>query len=103
MTLAQGVFSLLMKNEDKDFEASRFDALFYQLEIQTLEGNVQKRTVLDLTRKVNALNKLGTIADVKKKKPFIDTLVNTDYIAKAGVPEWEKNPQGIAGFAEIDS
>ncbi|WP_317303576.1 DEAD/DEAH box helicase family protein [Acidaminococcus timonensis] len=80
----------LMENEDKDFEASRFDALLYQLEIQTLEGNVQKRTVSDLTRKVNALNKLGTIADVKKKKPFIDTLVNTDYIAKAGVPEWEK-------------
>lgn len=80
----------LMKNEDKDFNASRFDALLYQLEIQSLEGKVQKRGLSDVNRKVEALTHLGNIPAVQKKKEFIEMLVHTDYIQKAGVPEWEK-------------
>ena len=80
----------LMKNADKDFNASRFDALLYQLEIQSLEDRTQKRGLSDLNRKVEALTHLENIPAVQKKKEFIEMLVHTDYIQKAGVPEWEK-------------
>lgn len=80
----------LMKNESKDFDASRFDALLYQLEIQSLERVQRKRGISDLTKKVEALTHLGNIPAVQAKKEFIETLLHTEYIQHAGVPEWEK-------------
>lgn len=80
----------LMQNEDKDFNAVRFDALLYQLELASAEGKAYPRGLTDLKKKLEALTHLGTIPAVQQKKEFITSLLHTDYLQKAGISQWEK-------------
>lgn len=80
----------LMQNEDKDFNAVRFDALLYQLELASVEGKAYPRGMTDLRKKLEALTHLGTIPAVQLKKEFITSLLHTDYLQKAGISQWER-------------
>lgn len=80
----------LIAEELDDFDAARFDVLVHQIEGMVLAGKVYGRGISDVTRRLTALSKLATIPDIQRKIPFIQTLLHTDYMEKAGMEDWEK-------------
>ncbi|MCL2638323.1 MAG: DEAD/DEAH box helicase family protein [Oscillospiraceae bacterium] len=75
--------------DSDEISAVRFDALMYQLELLLVLGKSSTRAKNDLLKKTSALTNYGTIPEVKEQSEFINTLLNTDYIERAGIPELE--------------
>ena len=88
LELKENIAPLLLPEKD-EFNACRFDALMYQIELATLTGQKAKRHKRDLVQKLEALTKLGTIPDVKKQGDFIYQVLKDGYLDKAGMEEWE--------------
>lgn len=79
----------LVDPEKDEFTAARFDVLIYQIELALLIGRTFQKNKNDLTRKLQALTHYATIPDVSAQKEFIETLLHTDYIDRAGINEFE--------------
>ncbi|MDR2553197.1 MAG: hypothetical protein LBD31_08540, partial [Treponema sp.] len=54
-----------------------------------ITGSNYTRLKNDVIKKAAALNNYGTIPQVRAQKDFIETLLNSDYIAQAGINEFE--------------
>lgn len=85
----------LVEPESGDFSAVRFDALIYGIELAYIIGKSYKKGRVDLIKKVQALIGYGTIPEIQAQKEFIETLLHTEYIEKAGIEEFENIRQKL--------
>jgi len=86
--LSEEVAPLILPIED-EINAVRFDALMYGIELGCAAGTKYTRGIRDLKRKARAVSKVGTIPAVTEQADFLRELLNTDYIDKAGINEFE--------------
>ena len=86
--LAEEVAPLVLPYED-EISAVRFDALMYGIELGYIVGNTYSKGIKDLMGKVRAVSKIGTIPAVKEQKDFINQILNTDYVERATINEFE--------------
>ncbi|MBR3872776.1 MAG: DEAD/DEAH box helicase family protein [Clostridia bacterium] len=88
LLMAQEVAPLLHPYDDEP-KALRFDALMYGIELAYLVGKTYGRAHGDLIRKVSAMSKLSTIPEVALQSGLIQQILQTDYLANAGINELE--------------
>ena len=86
--LAEEVAPLVLPYED-EISAVRFDALMYGIELGYIVGNTYSKGIKDLMGKVRAVARVGTIPAVKEQKDFINQVLNTDYVERATINEFE--------------
>ena len=85
----------LLGPEQDDFSAARFDVLMYGIELAYITGSDYARAKNDVLKKAAALANYGTIPQVRAQKDFIETLLNSDYITRAGINEFENIRSGL--------
>lgn len=73
-----------------EYTAVRFDVLLHGIELAFVMGKSYMRARGDLIRKVRALSKYGTIPEVFSQKDYLRTLLETDYLERAGLKEFEE-------------
>ena len=88
LLMTQEVAPLLHPYDD-EAKALRFDALMYGIELAYLVGKTYGRAHGDLIRKVSAMSKLSTIPEVALQSGLIQQILQTDYLANAGINEFE--------------
>lgn len=69
--------------------AVRFDALIYGMELAQLAGRKYGRLKSDLLKKVNAVAGVANIPQILAQKELIDKILNTDYVDRAGIDDFE--------------
>ncbi|MGN1137373.1 MAG: DEAD/DEAH box helicase family protein [Oscillospiraceae bacterium] len=79
----------LIQPFDDEISAVRFDALMYAIELGFVAQNKYSRGFGELKAKLKAVSKVSTIPAVAEQKDFISQLLNTDYIERAGLSEFE--------------
>ena len=86
--LSEEIAPLILPYED-EISAVRFDALMYAIELGHIAGNKYSKGIKDLVGKVRAVATVGTIPAVKAQKDFINQILNTDYLERATVSDFE--------------
>ena len=84
--------SPLIRPDNDDPKALRFDALMYGIELAYLVGKKYNRARKDLVKQVKHLASLTdrkSFPEVTAEKEFLEKLVHTDYIETAGINEFE--------------
>ena len=61
----------------------------YGIELGYIAGNTYSKGIKALMGKVRAVAKVGTIPAVKEQKDFINQILNTDYVERATINEFE--------------
>lgn len=88
-----------------EINAVRFDALIYGLELAVLEGKKYVRARNDLTKRVAGIAKVGHIPEIRAQGAFIQKILHTDYLDRAGVEELEhirQNFRSLMKYIEKD-
>ncbi len=86
--ISEEIEPLVLPYED-EICAVRFDALMYGIELGLIAKNKYTKGISDLKGKAKALSKIGTIPVVQAEKGFINQVLNTDYVEKAGISDLE--------------
>ena len=86
--LSEEIAPLILPYED-EISAVRFDALMYAIELGSIAGNSYSKGIKDLFGKVRAVARVGTIPAVLEQKEFINQILNTDYVERATVSDFE--------------
>ncbi len=86
--LTEEIAPLILPYAD-EISAVRFDALMFAIELGYVAGNPYTRGVNELKGKVRAVSKVGTIPAVQAQKAFIHQILNTDYVERASINEFE--------------
>ena len=86
--LSEEIAPLILPYED-EISAVRFDELMYAIELGHIAGNKYSKGIKDLVGKVRAVATVGTIPAVKAQKDFINQILNTDYLERATVSDFE--------------
>ncbi|MBQ7245619.1 MAG: DEAD/DEAH box helicase family protein [Firmicutes bacterium] len=76
--------------ESDEPKALRFDALMYRIELAYLAGHRDNRARKDLMKKVAGIASVANIPVITAQKDFITKLMNTDYLERAGINEFEE-------------
>ena len=76
--------------ENDDPKALRFDALMYRIELAFLAGHRDSRAIKDLLKKVNGVASIANIPVITAQKDFINKILHTDYLERAGINEFEE-------------
>lgn len=79
---------LIIPDKDEP-KAVRFDALMYGIELAYLAGKPYSKARSDLTKKINAVAGVANIPEIMAQADFLNKLIHTDYIANAGINEFE--------------
>ena len=79
---------LILPDSD-EAAAVRFDALMYGLELAQLAGKGYGRLKSDLIKKVNGIASVANIPEIQAQKELITKILNTDYVDRAGVEDFE--------------
>jgi type I restriction enzyme R subunit len=87
--LAQEVGPLLAPDDD-DFDAMRFDAAVFRVELARARGKRDNRAIGDVVRKARKLSGLGTIPAVEEQASLIKLVSQGTYVIEAGLPELEE-------------
>ncbi len=75
---------------DDEFNALRFDALIYGIELAQLNNSSCTRAYTDLAKRVSALMGCGNIPAVATQKEFIAKVLRADYLKRVALPELEE-------------
>ncbi len=89
LNIAEHIAPLINPEEVDDYIALRFDALIYAIDIACAAGQDYKRAKNDVLKKASLLYKHLSIPSIVEHKEFINTIINTDFIKKAGIEEFE--------------
>ena len=76
--------------ENDNPKALRFDALMYRIELAYLTGHRDNRAIKDLLKKVSGVASVANIPVITAQKDFISKILNTDYLERAGINEFEE-------------
>ena len=88
LLLGQEIAPLITPEAD-DPAALRFDALLYGIELAYLAGKKYGRARGDLLQRVSAIASVSNIPEISAQSAFIDQILHTDYLERAGVNEFE--------------
>ena len=80
----------LIQPDDDEASAVRFDALLYRLELAYLLGKKDNRARGDLMKRVSGIAGVANIPEIQAQTDFIQRLLNTDYVERAGIEELEE-------------
>ena len=80
----------LIEPEKDDADALRFDALLYGIELASLCGTKNTRSIGDLRKRAKALTSLANIPEIANSLPLINKIVNTSYLESAQFNDFEK-------------
>lgn len=80
----------LIQPDDDEASAVRFDALLYRLELAYLLGKKDNRARSDLMKRVSGIASVANIPEIQAQTEFIQKLLNTDYVERAGIEELEE-------------
>ena len=80
----------LVKPDEDDPKALRFDALMYGIELAYLVGKKYTRARSDLLKKVTAVASVANIPEVNAQHDLIQRILTTDYLENAGINEFEQ-------------
>ena len=86
--LEEEIAPLVLPYED-EISAVRFDALMYAIELGYIVGNTYHRGIKDLMGKVRAVATVSTIPAVTEKSEILDRILNTDYVERADINDFE--------------
>ena len=81
--------SPLIRPENDDAKALRFDALLYGIELAYLAEKKYGRGRKDLLKKVSALAGISNIPEIMMQAELIDKILHGGYLDNAGIPEFE--------------
>lgn len=79
---------LILPDSD-EITAIRFDALMYGIELAYLAGKKYSKAKKDLMKKVKAVAGVANIPEIHVQSEFINHILHTDYIERAGINEFE--------------
>lgn len=88
LTMGEELAPLIIPDKDEP-KAVRFDALMYGIELAYLAGKPYSKARSDLTKKINAVASVANIPEIMVQADFLNKLIHTDYIANAGINEFE--------------
>lgn len=88
LTMGEELAPLIIPDKDEP-KAVRFDALMYGIELAYLAGKPYSKARSDLTKKINAVAGVANIPEIMVQADFLNKLIHTDYIANAGINEFE--------------
>ena len=88
LTMSEELAPLIIPDKDEP-KAVRFDALLYGIELAYLAGKPYSKARSDLTKKINAVASVANIPEIMAQADFLNKLIHTDYIANAGINEFE--------------
>ena len=88
LTMSEELAPLIIPDKDEP-KAVRFDALMYGIELAYLAGKPYSKARSDLTKKINAVASVANIPEIMAQADFLNKLIHTDYIANAGINEFE--------------
>ncbi len=88
LTMGEELAPLIIPDKDEP-KAVRFDALMYGIELAYLAGKPYSKARSDLTKKINAVAGVANIPEIMAQTDFLNKLIHTDYIANAGINEFE--------------
>lgn len=88
LTMGEELAPLIIPDKDEP-KAVRFDALMYGIELTYLAGKPYSKAHSDLTKKINAVAGVANIPEIMAQADFLNKLIHTDYIANAGINEFE--------------
>lgn len=86
--LQDEIAPLVLPYED-EISAVRFDALMYAIELGYIANNPYQKGIKDLMGKVRAVATVSTIPAVKAKSEMLDKILNTDYVERADINDFE--------------
>jgi len=89
LLMAEELAPLITPDED-EASAVRFDALMYGIELAYLAGKKYSRAYTDLMKKVNGIASVANIPEIMVQAEFINQILHTDYLDRAGINEFEK-------------
>ncbi len=79
----------LILPDGDDAKAVRFDALMYGIELAYLAGKKYSRARSDLYKKTSGIANVANIPEIQAQSDLINKILNTDYLDKAGIDEFE--------------
>ena len=82
-------YAPLILPDSDDATAVRFDALIYGMELAQLAGRGYGRLRSDLMNKVSGIASVANIPQIQAQKDLIDKIINTDYVERAGIDDFE--------------
>lgn len=88
LTMGEELAPLIIPDKDEP-KTVRFDALMYGIELAYLAGKPYSKARSDLTKKINAVASVANIPEFMAQADFLNKLIHTDYIANAGINEFE--------------
>ena len=88
LTMSEELAPLIIPDKDEP-KAVRFDALMYGIELAYLAGKPYSKARSDLTKKINAVAGVANIPEIMAQADFLNKLIHTDYIANAGINEFQ--------------
>ncbi|MDD6197308.1 MAG: DEAD/DEAH box helicase family protein [[Clostridium] aminophilum] len=80
----------LIQPDSDEASAVRFDALIYGLELAKLAGKNSGRLKSDLMSKAAGIASVANIPEIKAQKEFIQRILQTDYVERAEVEDFEE-------------
>ncbi len=86
--------SLIQPYKD-EATAVRFDALMYGIELAYLMGEKNTRGINDLLRRVKDISSISNVPEIDIKANIIDKILNTDFVERANINDFEKIRQDI--------
>ena len=87
--LVREELSPLILPDGDEVSAVRFDALMYGIELAYLAGKKYSRAKTDLMKRVTGIASVANIPEIQAKSEFIQQILHTDYVERAGIDEFE--------------
>ena len=89
LTVREEVVPLILP-DGEEVSAVRFEALLYGIELTYLLGKKYTRARKDLQKRVMGVSKMANIPEINAQAEFINKIINTDYVERAGINEFEE-------------
>lgn len=81
--------SPLIKNEEDEISAVRFDALMYGIELAHIAQKKYSRAKKDLIKKVKAVSEVANIKEIQIQSELLHKILYTDYIETCDIIDFE--------------
>ena len=89
LLVREEVAPLILPDKD-EASAVRFDALMYGIELAYLIGKKYTRARSDLMKRVAGIANVANVPEIQAQSDLIGQILHTDYIANAGINEFEE-------------
>lgn len=89
LTVKEEIAPLILPDAEEAC-AVRFDALMYGIELAYLSGGRYAKARGDLMKRVREVAGVANIPEIQAQTQLLDKLLNTDYLERAGIEEFEE-------------